>query len=57
MDKNRPPLGKPGMKLNSRAVAIAWPVGYLPMSTNALVIHSGGGGTMEEGGELLLWVP
>lgn len=49
MDKNRPHLGKPGMKLNSRAVAIALPVGYLPISRrNALVMRSGGGGRVEE---------
>lgn len=48
MDKNRPHLEKPGMKLNSRAVAIALPVGYLPVSRNALVMQSGGGGGVEE---------
>lgn len=48
MDKNRPHLGKPGMKLNSRAVAIALPVGHLPISRNALVMRSGGGGGVEE---------
>lgn len=36
------------MKLNSRAVAIALPVGYLPISRNALVMQSGGGGGVEE---------
>lgn len=52
MHKNKPHLGKPGMKLNSRDVAIALPVGYLPMCGNAIVMHSGSG----EGGELLRWV-
>ena len=40
MDKNRPHLGKLGMKLNSRALDTALPVGYLPMSRNALVEYS-----------------
>lgn len=55
--KNRPHLGKPGMKLNSRALAIALPVDYLPMSRNALIMQSGGGGAVVEGRKLVLWVP
>ena len=56
MDKNRLHFGKLGMKLNSRALVTASPVGYLPMSRNAFVMQSGGGGGVEEGGVLLLWV-
>lgn len=56
-DNNRPQLGKLGMKLNSRALATALPVGYLPVLRNALVMQNGGSGGVEEGGELLLWVP
>lgn len=43
MDKNRH-LRKPGMKPNSRAIAVALPEDDLPMSRNALVVKSGGGG-------------
>ena len=53
MDKNRPHLGKLGMKLNSRALATALPVGYLPMSRNALVMQSGCSGGVEEGGRIV----
>ena len=53
MDENRPHLGKFGMKLNSRALATALPVGYLPMSRNALVMQSGCSSGVEEGGRII----
>ena len=56
MDENRPHLGKFGMKLNSRALATALPVGYLPMSRNALVMLSGCSSGVEEGGRIIVGV-
>lgn len=56
-DRKKAHLRKCGMKFNFRGVATALPVGCLPMPRNALVVQSGVGGRVEEGGELLMGAP
>lgn len=40
MDKNRPHFGKPGMKLNSRAIATALPMGWLSTNVQKCACHA-----------------